>query len=235
MPDQFRIITMDGKVSKETFQIIRPSDNKNRLVVESESGARLTIHKRRVLSVDSLGKAVALKRGTAVKAVCPGCSKVIEVIDDKIVCPDHGEFETTSHDQKPQSVNMVRRSKSPQKDRSTQPMAQQAQAADTAVGTTVDLAEVKKHGVELWTKPQLNFDHVTMDVRAHVLLADDPVRKLCFNTYDSTLGKKKQVKDLHLAEFQINKPVQGRKLWHVLKGTLDEARQHLEKKGYTKA
>lgn len=113
--------------------------------------------------------------------------------------------------------------------------ASTAVAANLPVGTTVNLDEIKEYGVELWTKPQLNFDHVTMDVRAHVLLADDPARKLCFNTYNGTLGKKKELKDLHLEEFQANKPVQDRKLWHELKGSLDEARQHLEKKGYEKA
>lgn len=101
-------------------------------------------------------------------------------------------------------------------------------------GTPVSLDEVKQFGLELWTKPQLHFDHVTMDVRAHVLLADGPVRKLCFNTYDGTLGKKKELKDLHLDAFQSSQPVQGKKLWHELKGTLDDARSHLEKKGYTK-
>ena len=244
MPSQFRIITLDSKVSEETFQTIRPSDNKNRIVIEGdESGARLTIHKNRVLSADSIGKAVALRKGSAVKAVCPKCSNVIEVTGNKIVCPDHGEFETTSHDQKLQSVNMVKRSK-PQKDRSKNTMDDQTNdaaiatgtpATDTNIGTIVDLDEIKGYGDELWTKPQLNFDHVSMDVRAHVLLSDNPVRKLCFNTYDGTLGKKKQLEDLHLEEFKGNKPIQDKKFWHALKGTLDDARQHLEKKGYTRA
>ena len=246
MPDKFRIILMDGKVSKELFELIRPSDNKNRIVVESESNARLTIHKRRTLSVDSYGKAVAMQRGSVIKAVCPECSKVYEVVDDKIACTEHGEFETTSHDQKSQSVNMIRRSRPPKKDKKeNNPMVTEATAvnAPEAVNTpeaastpiaVVDLEEIKKHGVELWTKPQLHFDHAKMDVRAHVLLADDPIRKLCFNTYDGTLGKKKVLKDLHLAEFQASTPVQGKKLWHEPKGTLDDARQHLEKKGYTK-
>lgn len=112
-------------------------------------------------------------------------------------------------------------------------MAPQTQAPETA--STVDLDKIKEFGTELWTKPQLPFDHVTMDVRAHVLLADDPVRKLCFNTYDGTLGKKKKVEDLHLESFRDNKPVQGKRHWHLLKGTLEEARQHLQKKGYSLA
>lgn len=112
-------------------------------------------------------------------------------------------------------------------------MPTQTQAPEAAVGTTIDLGEVKDFGLELWTKPQLNFDHVTMDVRAHVLLATNPLRKLCFNTYDGQLGKKKKVENLHLEEFQANKSVPGKKLWHLLKGTLEEARQHLQKKGYT--
>lgn len=234
MQDQFRIITMDGKVSRELFQMVRPSDNKNRIVVEDESGGRLTIHKRRVLSPDSKGKAVALGKGSSTKAVCPKCVKVIEVVDAKVTCPEHGEFETISHDQKHQPVNTVTHPRS-QPDRSTSPMATSPPTTDAPpVGATVDLTEVKKFGVELWAKEQLNFDHVNMDVRAYVLLAEDPVRKLCFNMYDGSLGKKKQVADLHLEEFKANKPPQGKKHWHLLKGTLDDARQHLEKKGYKK-
>lgn len=115
-------------------------------------------------------------------------------------------------------------------------MVQEAQvtttAVDAVVGTVVDLDDVKQHGVELWTKPQLNFDHAVMDVKAHALIADNPVRKLCFNTYDGTLGKKKKMEDLHLDDFRDNARPEGKKLWHTPKGTLDDVRQHLAKKGY---
>jgi len=232
-PTQFRVVSCTGKVSKDEWIFVRPSDNKSKIVVESVvTGNRMTIHKNRVIEANSLGKAVAMRKGTLLKAVCPDCFKVLTVEGGRITCEQHGEFETVSPGAKYQSVDTGKRPEPSQSDRSESMATKVAAEPAEVVGTQVDLTEVAGFGLELWTKPQLNFDHAKMDVQAHVLLADGPLRKLCFNTYDGTLGKKKKIEDLRLEEFKAGKQAKGKKLWHALKGTLEEARKHLEKKGY---
>ena len=108
---------------------------------------------------------------------------------------------------------------------------------DTTV--MVDFTVVAKYGVELWTKQQLKFSDPRTDVQSHVLLADAPARKLCFNTYNGALGKKKSNTEANflaqLEAFKANTGVAPSGISiYTLKGTLDDARKKLEKAGYTK-
>jgi len=57
---------------------------------------------------------------------------------------------------------------------------------DTA--TQVDISTLKTQG-ELWSK-MVNFDHSTIKVEAHVLIAQDKRSFQVFNTYNGALGKK---------------------------------------------
>ena len=105
--------------------------------------------------------------------------------------------------------------------------------------TLVDFAVVAQYGVEIWTKQQLKFSDPRTDVQSHVLLADEPPRKLCFNTYNGALGKKKtNTEEAFLAQLQAFKagtPIapSGTSVY-PLKGVLDDARKRLEKAGYAK-
>ena len=83
---------------------------------------------------------------------------------------------------------------------------------------------------ELWTKSDVKFDHVNVDVKSHALIftGDNP-RKYCFNTYDGSLGKK--AKDLMITEFLANDSSAGAKIWHPIKD-LAKNKEDLNKKGY---
>jgi hypothetical protein len=87
---------------------------------------------------------------------------------------------------------------------------------------------------ELWTKKNVKFDHVDVDVQAHALLyvEGDAPRKLCFNTYDGVLGKKSP--PLPTAEFTADTEVKNAKKpkpWFPIKD-LGKARTKLGKDGY---
>jgi hypothetical protein len=100
----------------------------------------------------------------------------------------------------------------------------------------VDLAEIGKHG-ELWSKGQIAFDHAKVDVQAHTLIKEEPLRKLTFNTYNGTLGKKSRdpVQELQLDRFVSNDSDNGKAIGYLVKGGDVEAlRAELKKKGYTK-
>jgi len=111
-----------------------------------------------------------------------------------------------------------------------EPVAAEPQKSSGKVAVNID--SLKLLG-ELYTRKQLRFNHPGMDVKAHVLLiVDDNPRKLCFNTYNGTLGKKGN--DLPTEAFQKNEMPEGKKLWFHVKN-VDKQRQKLVKDGYERA
>ena len=96
----------------------------------------------------------------------------------------------------------------------------------------VDVASLKDIG-EVWVKDSINFDHPKIQVKTIAILLDGPLRKLCFNTYDGTLGKKaKDLSTLRLEEFKKDEPVGGKPVGYRPKRTIQDERAQLEKSGY---
>ena len=223
---QVRLLTPEGGVSDELFDVVGPADRKNCIYVVGGTGEQLRIHRERTLPADSLGKLVAVRHGDKLKTACPVCSRTLITERDFAECPVHGKHRITSHEH-------LNSTDSPSAPKQEEPMSK----TDTA--TTVDFAVVVQYGVEVWTKQQLKFSDPRTDVQSHVLLADSPARKLCFNTYNGALGKKKSNTDdgflAQLQAFKDNVAVapSGTSIY-PLKGTLDDARKRLEKAGYTK-
>ena len=94
-----------------------------------------------------------------------------------------------------------------------------------------DLAAIAKlENCELWTQGQVTFDHAKFDVAAHVLLftGENP-RKLCFNTYNGTTGKKGE--QLPIEAFLKGEKVSGS---YTVKD-VDKAREKLTRDGYVKS
>ena len=225
-----RTVTPIGTVSEELFTINGPADNDNKIEVLTESNQKLKFPVRRLLPSNSLGKAWALLVSGKYSAVCPICHFKGPVEEGKLNCPTHGSFEVVTHECDQESVDMIKRAKVV-----SHPVRRQKVMTETnhqdVVPSIVDLEEVKKYG-EVWMKPQLHFDMATIDVKAYVVLADGPPRKLCFNTYGGTLGKRRVNTDLPLEAFKTNTPT-SLKSWHDLKGDLAIARDALRKKGYS--
>lgn len=223
---QIRLLTPEGGVSSEIYDVVGPADRKNCIYVSDCHGKQLRIHKERMLPTDSLGKLVAVMHGGKLKSACPTCARTLMIERDIAECPVHGKLQITSHEH----LN------NPDSTSTTQ---QEKQMSKTDATTMVDFAVVTQYGVELWTKQQLKFSDPRTDVQSHVLLADDPPRKLCFNTYNGALGKKKSnTEDAFLSQLQAFKDgvavtPSGTSVY-PLKGTLDDARKRLEKTGYAK-
>jgi hypothetical protein len=223
---QIRLLVSDGTISNELYDIIGPADRKNCIYV-SDGKKQLRVHKERILPPDSLGKLVAISHGGKLKTACPICSRVL-IVDRRIAeCPVHGKQKVTSNEY----LNN-------QDDQPTEKQEEEIMSK-TDTTTTVDFAVVAQYCVELWTKQQLKFSDPRTDVQSHVLLADEPPRKLCFNTYNGTLGKKKSnTEDGFLAQLaafknNVTQTPSGTSIY-PLSGTLDDARKRLEKSGYTK-
>lgn len=237
-----RYIEISGRISKDVYLISHGSsdekgqsvrsDRKGHITLAREDGSRqIKVHFRRILPLDMDGKAPVIQSGDKFRVICPTCEFTTEVNtqEDKFDCPTCGQFQLYWIGEKPMTEV---------KEKATKPKAEKAEkpakpAKPAAKQPIVNFDELKKmQGCELWTKENVKFDHVGINVRAHALLCvEGEPRKLCFNTYDGALGKK--AGDLPVEAFIKDEAVDGKKAWFAVKD-LDKARAKLTKDGYVK-
>lgn len=210
-----RYLTIDGKISDDIY-LIDPgspededpgeyvrSDRKGHIALRQSSGSRdLKVHFRRVLSLEIDGKAPVIESSDKYRAICPncGCVKDINPGEDKLICSTTcGEFPLHWLGAKPMAdaVKETTETEKPVADKKSgdsKPKAEKkASKPATREPVRVDFDALKGlANCQLWTKKNVKFDHVDVDVQAHALLfvEGEQPRKLCFNTYDGVLGKK---------------------------------------------
>jgi len=199
------VLTLDGSVSKEKY-IIEPlsetetattcvtvrADRKGHVPLKEQGTNReLKVHFRRILGIELHGKVIVLESNGKYRACCPVCGNVfkIEPSDDSIICQTDGKFELYWIGERP--VETLKTKPNTPKTAKKEP---KAKAVKKPVQEPVKIdfdALVKLPDCEVWTKKNVAFDHPGVNVQAHVLLlTGDKPRKLCFNSYDGTLGKK---------------------------------------------
>lgn len=231
-----RLLLADGKISPDIFKIDDcRSDRKGLIQVSSRQGS-LKVHHRRVLPVGCDGMAVVIESAGKYRAICPQCNHV-EVLGDQssMECPTHGAFNlhwmgTKPTNRLPSKPKRTVKPKPAKRKLMTEP--------STNCIPEIDLTELSKlENCELWTRQHVNFDHERVSVKAHALVytGENP-RKLCFNTYDGKLSKKK-ILTLPVAEFLKDEPVEGKKKskpWYGAKD-LNQMIEKLKKEGYVRA
>ncbi len=231
-----RVISPDGVVSSDTYEHNAEcaTDSKGRVMITDGNGNSIAVHKLRILPEDSFGKAVVIEKNNRQFGHCPKCNKAVELDDNgEFRCPECGVFDTIGDSIKPIRSKKTKPSRPPKEEK---PVTQSEPKVKTKKSPAVlDIEIVKTHG-ELWTKFQQKFDHAQIDLQSHILLNEEPLRKLCFNTYNGSLGKKSKEpeKELKLTHFKDNSPdEQGKSVGYVLKGeTIESMRQKLDKDGY---
>lgn len=227
-----RILTLDGHVSREIYNVIIGRADRRGLITLAEVGTtrEIKVTQRRILQNCAEGDSFVVASGDKFRAVCPQCSYTSEVRpnDDSFACPDHGDIALqwrkgerpmleTASEKPPKSPKAekqptVKKPRPPAKERIAVDFQQLAGLADC----------------ELWTKRNVRFDHEKVDVQAHTLLyTGEGARKLCWNTYDGCLGRKSA--QLPTDDFVANAGEQKR--WYQVK-SLDAERQRLTKDGY---
>lgn len=223
-----RIVDEYGKASSDIY-LVRSgrSDRKGHAILEL-NGVQKKVHYKRILSVDSLGKAIAIELNGRYSAICPECQLVRELESnaDNFQCMKHGTKgivwlgvkPTTSKPQKQRQVKAVKQ------------VIKLKESQNKMKAVPINLAELAKlKDCELYSLRNVKFDHARVEVNANTLLfvGENP-RKLCFNTYNGNLGKK--ASELPIAEFLAGKED---KRWYPVKD-LAKAREALEKAGYEK-
>lgn len=246
-----RYLMMDGKISDDVY-LIDPgtddeeegeyvrSDRKGHITLQQESGSRtLKVHFRRVLPLEIDGKAPVIESGDKYRAICPKCGRVKEINpgEDKLHCSTNcGEFTLHWLGAKPMTDAATKETKQPTTEKAKKTKTEKKKTTKAPIQpVAVDFAALKAlDNCELWTKKNVKFDHVDVDVQAHALLfiEGDAPRKLCFNTYDGVLGKKSP--PLPIEEFTADTEVKNAKRpkpWFAVKD-LGKARSKLGKDGY---
>lgn len=229
MKDKVRIIELDGKISRSLYALTAPSleaakADKNGCITLLDSGGKeVSVNKRRIILQSDPNKAIVISNNGRHRAICPKCSYVEQLglaQRDVVNCPEHGQFEL---------VWQGECSTMQSDDEATDKAAKNKKAPHRPI--VVDLKALSSlKNCELWTKTGVRFDHAKIDVQAHTLLwtGKEP-RKLCFNTYDGTLGK--TGKPLPIDDFVANKPQEDKQMWYLV-NDIEVARQQLSKRGY---
>lgn len=240
LEEEVRIIELDGSVSQTVYLVSQDrSDRKGLVSLKERDGPRIIrVHYRRILPISVDGKAHVTGTGDRFWALCPTCGRPSEVVvtDSSVTCPKCNKtYPLHWLGVKPmsaESATATKATKEPKPTKATKPKAEAVAKEPKVVKEPikVDLVHLAKlKHCELWTKANVKFDHERVDVATHVLLfTGDSPRKLCFNTYNGTLGKK--ATELPTDAFVSGK-ADGKAPWFTV-ADLEKARAKLKKDGY---
>lgn len=240
-----RIITTDGRISGEVYEVtVTKSDRRGHVSLRERGSQReIRVQHRRIIPVDATG-AVVIESSGKFRAVCPKCNYVETILSTttQLTCPLHNTFPL--YGTKPMSTEAaVETTEKPAKPAKPPKPAKEPKVPTERkkrTATMVDLdAIASTPSVEVWSRAT-SFDHAATSVKAHVVLftgapAVEGVplsgRKYCFNTYNGSVGNNPQPP---IAEFVANTPIEGAKKptpWFEVKN-LEKARESLKKSGY---
>jgi len=226
---QVRILDETGRVSDEVYDIVTEKSDRKGHTMVALGQRQLKVHSRRILPIDTIGHAVVVESAGRYRAVCPNCQHLGEYDSetDQITCPDHGQAPLYWLSTKPMRINKV--GKVAVKKPAVKKRVITQEGVKVKQPIVINLDELSKLAdCELFTQSNIPFDHARVVVKSHTLICKNGrARKLCFNTYNGTLGKKS--KDLPIAEFLAD---QGdEKKWFYI-SDLDKEKASLAKKGY---
>lgn len=230
---QFRVVGPIFTISEEIYQFVEGPDNKNMITV-ALGATIIKVHKDRLVSVDEPGRSVPFTSDGIPIAICPGCRTRLPV-------ESRGDASIITCTCSRGVTQLVTTTVAQRLFTGIKQTDKEKPVTDATI-PMLDLEFIKAFGVELWKRDKINFDHATVDVEAYVLLAENPDRKLCFQTYNGRLGKKDDaVKRLCLDQFRDNELIPDAKnadkqksVGHALKDGLDKEREKLQKAGYSK-
>lgn len=242
--EEVRILELDGQVSALTY-LIEP-DNQNEevradrkghvILAEKGTGRKVKVHFRRILPLNVDNKAPVIESGDRFVALCPKCGAAVGVTSNSrtINCEKCGTYKLYWLGVKPMADTAVEKNP-PKKPKADKPKTEKL-IKNEPEPIIPDLDAYKQlPNCELWVKTGVRFDHPTIDVKSYVLLLESSKpRKLCFNTYNDTLGKKGE--PLPVENFVEDKPVKGARSttpWYYI-NDVDKTRAKLIKDGYVR-
>jgi uncharacterized Zn finger protein (UPF0148 family) len=237
-----RILNPEDVITDDVHTIIEGPDYKgNYLLLNETTQKRTRQHPTRILKINEEGVAVYRHNDTEMRADCPDCKcpQTVEIPQETIQCPEHGKWTinwgTIESGPRPASADAGKKMATSRPLKSKTKSAAKKSIGRSKSPMAIDFEAMKQAG-ELWTKTGVDFDYVQYEVKAHVLIIDDGVnsRKMCFNSYNGTWGKKS--KDEDLALFISDQRAPGSKtIGYYIKVGVENERRKLERSGYVKA
>lgn len=215
MTGKIRILNIDGTISTKLYQIIGEPSSQRIMVRSDGDNKEILVHKNRIIPVDKDDVAVCILSGGVEMAICPKCLNISKRDAEKpdLTC-ERGCGNYLYH-ALGSECSAIRSKK----------------IMELKNKNVFSLDEVKKYpNMRVWSK--LNkFNHPNIDSRSVIILHDsDKPRKLQFNTYNGSLGKKSP--PLPLEAFDKNEaPATGKCPWSILAST-DAEENRLKEAGY---
>lgn len=205
-----RYLQIDGSVSKEVYVVFSEnisrdvrSDRKGLITLKQENGQKLIkVHARRILPLSVDGKSPVIQSTDKYRTICPECGIIHGFIqrpnEDKLDCQCGSTIYLYWIGDTPKPIEKLEKAMSEEQTTPATPVppvieAKPKRTPKQTSAVKIDLANfANAKNCLLYTKKNIKFDHVEVDVQAHVLLLNEPdgCKKFCFNTYDGTLGKK---------------------------------------------
>lgn len=219
--ERCKISSIDGCVIPDVYIVRSVPNHKGVLEVEDNDGNPVKVHKDRLLRPDT--PTTKSKRTFSMSE-----DATTDVVNQEVSTSCNGDQCDNNCDQKSSIGDLATPS--------NLPGIKESIGTDRRAIHIIDLEYVAGFGSELWEQSRVNFDHTNIDVKSYVLLAENPDRKLCFVTYDGSLGKKSNgIERLNLDNFKNNTTADNGKIpGHQLKHSTDVERSKLANKGYVK-
>lgn len=223
--EKVKVLNVNGTISKAGYTIQQDkSDRKGHVSLVDAQGKELKVNHRRIIPYDTKATACVVEVGDKYKVVCPACGivDIIRIVSDKYTCSSCSQNHECHWISTKPIKEIIKEAKVNKPKVETMPK-------DKTAPAVVDLDALTKFAnCTLYTKRNIKFDHERIDVQAHVLLYDNSqeARKLCFNTYNGTLGKK-------ITELPVQDFVDGKESARFFKVTdVSKLKEKLKKEGY---
>jgi hypothetical protein len=201
-----RYLQINGSVSRDIYTVYSEnagatsvcSDRKGHLTLKQESSQKLLkVHSRRILPLSIDNKSPVIRSIDKYRTICPNCGTINSFtdrpIEDKFECECGSTYTLYWGAEKPKQISKPEIAMSNDAVTETIESNKKRTQKNVPVPKLVDMLKLSgARNCQLWTKNNIRFDHVGIDVKAHVILFIDGEnsKKFCFNTYDGALGKK---------------------------------------------
>lgn len=213
---QYRILNIDGTISQKIFTVIGDLTGVKVTLRSTIDNQDVIVHKNRMIPADKTDQALCIVSGNETMVICPKCLSIFKKQNDdgSFVCDNGcGTYPYHSLDSK-SSEN-----------RSSKVMSLKKK-------NIFEIEEVKKYpSMAVYSKTN-KFNHAKIDSRSIVILHNsDKPRKMQFNIYNGSMGKK--APPLPLEAFDKNDiPSFGKCPWVAI-ASFDAETRRLLADGYT--
>jgi hypothetical protein len=210
----YRILNIDGTVSQKTFKVIGDSAGPKVTLRSMADNTDIRVHKNRMIPFEKSDQAICIMSGGFNMVICPKCLNISRSDSDS------DEFSCENGCGTYQCHNLLTKSS----------IIRSSKQMSLNTRNQFSLEDVQKYTSMVVFQKTNKFNHPNIDSRSIVIIhRSDKPRKMQFNTYNGSLGKKAQA--LPLEAFERNEPPQGKCPWVAI-ASAEAEENRLKNDGY---